>query len=115
MVPVRGRVVESKRVEKYDDDGTSVVFHAVVEFSTFEGETIRFQSSVGTNPPLHRVGDQVKVLYKPSNPQNAVFDSFWHLWFMPTLVCGIGGIMILFTGLELIIWLATLFRLGIIR
>ncbi|MGQ9926034.1 MAG: DUF3592 domain-containing protein [Chloroflexaceae bacterium] len=103
MVSATGKVV--KMVSDSED-----LSYAVVQFRTSQEETISFQSQMRSNPPAYRVGDKVAVLYNPENPQDAVIDSFWELWFGPALVCGIGGFLILIAGCELIALVIPLFR-----
>jgi Protein of unknown function (DUF3592) len=60
-------------------------YRAVVEFTAPNGATIRFTSSVSSNPPPARVGEHVDVRYNPDNPQDAAINTYWQTWFLPTL------------------------------
>lgn len=42
----------------------------VVRFETARGETVEFESGVGSNIPP-RVGEEVRVIYDPARPQEA--------------------------------------------
>ena len=66
-------------------------YRAVVEFVAPAGDTVRFTSSVGTNPPPAEVGEHVGVRYNPNNPRDAVIDQYWQTWFLPTLLGIIGA------------------------
>jgi hypothetical protein len=50
--------------------------------------TVEFKDSVGTNPPSHRAGDKVTVLYLPGDPQRqAIIDRGFLLnWAIPGIV-----------------------------
>lgn len=54
-----------------------------VEFAHPNGQTIRFQSETGSQPPAYAVGQEVKVVYQNSNPNQAEIDSVMALWFAP--------------------------------
>ena len=62
----------------------------VVRFETPEGDAITFPGSVGSNPPAHRIGEEIKVHYRPENPRRARIDSFFQLWFFSALFGGMG-------------------------
>lgn len=61
-------------------------YRPVVEFVLPESAPVRFTSWVGSNPPAFDVGEQVRVRYNPDNPQDAVIDTYWQIWFVPTLI-----------------------------
>jgi hypothetical protein len=52
-------------------------YRAVVEFTAANGATIRFTSSVSSNPRPAQVGDHVDVRYNPDNPQDAAINTYW--------------------------------------
>jgi hypothetical protein len=82
----------------------------VVEFETESGRLVEFQSSVGSNPPMYRVGQRVSVLYDPDDPKQASIDSFVSRW-LAILVPGcMGGIFLFLGGVFLLI--ALLVRLA---
>jgi uncharacterized membrane protein len=95
-------VAESISGDRYAD-GTIVdldyngrSYSPVVEFSVPSGAPIRFTSSIGSNPPSAQVGEHVGVRYTPNNPQDAVIDQYWQIWFFPTLLGIIGTPFLLF-------------------
>lgn len=61
--------------------GTSGVYCPTIEFTTASGEIICFESSYGTMPASHKVGQTVNVLYDPKNPNSAEIDSSISNWF----------------------------------
>ena len=87
-----GRVISLKVI---DSDRTGRTEAPVVQFQTSNGTEIIFESEVGSNPPSHGVGETVEVFYDPEDPQKAVINSFVHLWLLPTVLAGVGGIFIL--------------------
>jgi hypothetical protein len=83
-----GRVIELERSRS--SSRSSATYRPVVEFTTATGRRIEFTSSVGSSPPSHRVGEPVKVLYNPADPQGARIKSFFQLWFAFLLVFFLG-------------------------
>ncbi len=63
--------------------GSGGVYCPTVEFTTPSGERISFESSFGTMPASHQVGQAVKVLYDPSQPATAEIDSGLSRWLAP--------------------------------
>jgi hypothetical protein len=63
-------------------------YYPVVRFRTQMNSTVEFKDSVGTNPPSHRTGDKVTVLYLPGDPQRqAIIDRGFLLnWAIPGIV-----------------------------
>ena len=87
--------------------GSSGVYCPTIEFTTTSGETIRFESSYGTMPASHKVGQVVKVLYDPKKPDSAEIDSGLSNWFVPgcLIIFAIGAFFfsIMFLGLFFIL------------
>ena len=85
--------------------GTSGIYCPTVEFTTASGAKIRFESSYGTMPASHKVGQAVKVLYDPKKPDSAEIDSELSNWLVPgcLLIFAIGACFfsIMFLGLFL--------------
>ena len=86
------------------------LYYPVVQFKIPSGQTISFQSSVGTSRPGYSVGQQVKVLYDRRNPQEAEIDSLSSLWLVPGCMLAMG---LLFTILGL--FLAVLMTLVMVN
>jgi uncharacterized protein DUF3592 len=87
-----GKVIELERSRSSSSGSysSSSTYRPVVEFNSATGKRIEFTSSVGTNPPSHRVGDPVTVLYNPADPQSARIKSFFSLWFGFLIVFALG-------------------------
>ncbi|MEY4744400.1 MAG: hypothetical protein RL272_345 [Candidatus Parcubacteria bacterium] len=77
---------------------SSPTYHPTVRFTDAGGKEVTFTSSTGTNPPSHREGDSVTVLYEPGRPQHAEIDSFVDIWLAP-LIAGVFGVVFPLVGL----------------
>jgi hypothetical protein len=92
MLSTQGEVVDFvSRLTSSSNRGRTYIFYPVVEFRTAEGEIIRFEGSSGSNPPMYRVGDTVRVRYDPHIPQSAVIDSWWDVLIPLIIMIAIGG------------------------
>lgn len=99
-VEADGRVTDLERSRSSSGSGTT--YRPVVEFTAATGKRIEFVSSVGSSPPSHRVGEAVKVLYNPTNPQRARIKSFFQLWF-GFLIVFVMGLVFAAIGLGMIV------------
>lgn len=83
--------------------GSGGIYCPTVEFTTISGEVVRFESSFGTMPASHKVGQVVKVRYDPQQPHTAEIDSGLSNWFVPgcLLVFAMGAFFfsLMFLGL----------------
>ena len=97
----QGKVVDLV-LERTDNRNSSrsksSVYKPVVVFTTADNEVINFISSVGSNPPSHSKGEVVNILYNQSKPYEARIDSFLDLWFMTSILTGIGAVFFLIGG-----------------
>lgn len=83
--------------------GSSSRYRARVEFATSAGTHIRFLSSISSNPPPAKVGEHIDVRYDPENPHDATINTYWQVWFLPTLLAIIGAPFLLVgTGFAII-------------
>lgn len=64
--------------------------YPVVEFTSADGTPRKFQSSTGSNPPSYDRGEQVEVLYRADDPEDARINGFVSLWLLPLIFGGIG-------------------------
>lgn len=85
-VEVVGEVVELRRVTSNPSVSTNKgsASSAVVRFTTREGQSRTAVSSVNRSPAPWRVGDEVAVVYDPSDVSRADLGSEidgWALWF----------------------------------
>jgi hypothetical protein len=55
--------------------GRVSVFHAVVEFTTIQGQIMRLESQSGISVSTFKKGQNVKVFYDASNPANFMLNS----------------------------------------
>ena len=95
----QGEVV---RLKEESSSGSSS-YYAIVKYRTDRNESIEFKDNVGSNPPSHRPGDKVIVLYLADDPrQEAIVDrGIWWNWAIP-------GIMVLSAAFLAWLLIATL-------
>jgi Protein of unknown function (DUF3592) len=87
-VHARGRVVQMAA----NHSSNSTTYAPIVEFEV-DGREYRFKDSVSSNPPSHRVGDSVEVLYDPATPLDARIDhGVWNEG-IPILVAAFGALL----------------------
>lgn len=92
-VKTEGTVIEL--VERRGENG--VTYAPVYTFSDTRGEEHKIYSGSSSYPPDYEVGEEVQVLYDPSEPQKAKIDSFFELWGISAILAVIGSIS-LFLG-----------------
>lgn len=83
-----GEVIRMKDEYSSGSGGGHYVYYAIVRFRTEKNIVVEFKDNVGSNPPSHRPGDKVTVLYLPGNPQqDAIIDrGIWWNWAIPAIV-----------------------------
>lgn len=84
--------------KKRDSEGE--YYYPWVKFQIPSGHDFIFESEVGADPPIHRVGQKVVVLYNPNDPQQAVIKNFSTLW-TATMILTFGGLICIFVGFGL--------------
>jgi hypothetical protein len=89
-----GVVIRLDTRESHDRGRVSRTFVPVVEFEA-AGRKITFTGSVGSAPAAYKVGERVKVVFAPGNPDDARIDSFWEQYVMPGIFLGVGVICLL--------------------
>ncbi|MGY4771627.1 DUF3592 domain-containing protein [Kribbella sp. CWNU-51] len=78
------------RVDTTTDKEGDSYYHPVVRFITAGGRVVQYTDSVGDGSPrAHRVGESVRVLYDPANPQEAQLDTWSNRWLGPTIEIGL--------------------------
>jgi hypothetical protein len=82
-------------VPNHASDGTT--YRTEVAYIDGHGSTRTFQSSVSSNPPSHKVGEQVTVLYGADQDNSPRIQSFTHLW-LGTTITGVLGAVFLSVG-----------------
>lgn len=103
----QGEVV--RMVAELNSGSSGYTYHAIVRYRTEKNIKVEFKDSIGSNPPSHRPGDKVTVLYLADNPRgHAIIDrGLWWNWAIPA---------ILFLSAALLAWLLVLvLRSGVIR
>ena len=80
------------------------LYYPLVEFKIASGQTIGFQSLMGSSRAGYSVGQQVKVLYDARNPQQAEIDSMVSQWFVPGCLLAM-GLMFTIGGLLLSVFM----------
>ena len=93
--PVKGTVIRLVR----DSEGASA---PVFKFVASNGDAIEKHDTMYSNPPAHKVGDVVDILYDPNNPQGARVAKSSNLYFAPILLA-VMGVVFLGSGA---VWLA---------
>ncbi len=91
---VRGVVIELVK----DDSGDGLIYRPLVRFIDLSGIEQNFQGQVGSNPSAFKVGELVKVLYHPEQPEKARIDAPFSLWGGPIVLAAAGALLI-FAGL----------------
>ncbi len=94
-VPASGVVVDLQK--RVFSPGSAGVYCPTVEFRTTSGEVVRFESSFGTMPASHRVGQAVKVFYDPQEPHMAEVESGLSQWLAPGCFLAFAAGAILFS------------------
>ena len=78
-----GKVV---RLEESDNsDGGCCVYSPVIEFEA-NGQTYSFEGGNASSPPAYDVGEDVKVIYHPSDPNTAQINKWTERWLFPILI-----------------------------
>lgn len=67
-------------------------------FADQDGKEHRVRSHSSANPPSHRVGENVDVLYDPTAPDHAQIRGFFAQWGAATICGGLGGLFSLIGG-----------------
>lgn len=97
-----GTVVELAR---HSDSEGGDSYSPVVEYTLPSGRTVRFEEDVSSDPPSHRVGESVEVLYNPEKPEEARINNAFTLWFGPGLLLSLG---VCFSSVALLVGLGML-------
>jgi hypothetical protein len=84
----------------YKGADNSIESAAIYQFYSSNGTRHTRQSSLRSNPPDFAVGDQVGILYRLDNPEDARIDTFMQLWFVP-LIVGVVGTLASLSGVSL--------------
>jgi hypothetical protein len=83
------------------------VYCPTVEFTPTSGETVRFESSYGTMPASHKIGQSIKVKYDPNDPHKAEVESSTSKWLYPGCLLLFASGAFIFSILFFVIYLLT--------
>jgi small-conductance mechanosensitive channel len=72
-----------------------ITYRPVVRFNNKNGDTVEFVSAHGSRPPRYTVGQEVEVLYQPTDPHNAEINAFFPLWGGSVIMGIMGGVFFL--------------------
>jgi len=89
----------------YDSDSEGSGYYSVFTFTTIAGQVIEATSNVRSNPPQHKVGEVIDILYDPAKPKDARIKKSSTLYFVPLLLSGM-GITFFCVGIVLFVLLA---------
>ena len=78
-----GRVVRLE--ESSSSEGGCCVYSPVIEFDV-NGQTYSFEGDNASYPPAYEVGEEVDVLYRPSNPDTAQINKWSERWLFPIII-----------------------------
>jgi hypothetical protein len=78
-----GIVVELK--EQSDADGGCCTYVPVVEYSVNE-QTYSMEGDTASDPPQYEVGEEVPILYDPSDPNKAQINKLLERWLFPIII-----------------------------
>ena len=83
-VTTTGTVV---RLEESDSsDGGCCVYSPVIEFTASNDQKYSFESHNASDPPAYDVGEEVSVLYDPSDPETAQINKWSERWLFPIII-----------------------------
>jgi hypothetical protein len=84
----QGEVVRLSNEYNSGSGGGHYSYYTIVRFRTEKNVTLEFKDIVSSNPPSHRPGDKVSVLYLPDDPRKeAIIDrGIWWNWAIPGIV-----------------------------
>ncbi|MTC71622.1 MULTISPECIES: DUF3592 domain-containing protein [Providencia] len=72
-------------------------YFPIIEFTTQDNQKIEFRSSMGSSSYRGSIGQSIDVLYDPTNPHDAVINSFFGIYAL-SIFCGIFGVVFTLIG-----------------
>ena len=78
-------------IERTAKDGDTL-YAPVYVFTDQRGVAVKVISSTASYPPPGEVGDKLKVLYDPENPQDSIEDGFFSIWGFAAIFGGLGAL-----------------------
>ncbi len=77
---------------------SSLMYFPEVRFTTADGRTVQFISSITSKADHYKPGDKVTIYYQATDPDNAFIGSFGHLWSVALIFAASGIIVALFAA-----------------
>ena len=71
--------------EQSDAEGGCCTYVPVVDFYVND-QVYTFEGDNASYPPAYEVGEQVNVIYDPTNPNTAQIDSLFERWAFPVII-----------------------------
>ncbi|PSB40184.1 DUF3592 domain-containing protein [Chamaesiphon polymorphus] len=103
MVSTPGTVIDNNLYLSTDNENEPTnYYHPVVKFTPKSGKMTIFVANVASNPPVFKKGQQVTVLYDPKDPSAAKIESWLELWFLPTMLGGLGSVFATIGGIAIV-------------
>ena len=91
-----GQGTTGKVVSIESKSGTDSTSHySIVEFSDADGKKHKVRDNIGSSTPMDNRGDEVAVIFDPSDPERALIDRGFWSWLLPGGFTG-GGLLILY-------------------
>jgi hypothetical protein len=78
-----GRVVRLE--ESSSSEGGCCVYSPVIEFAA-NGQSYSFEGDTASYPPAYDVGEEVKVIYHPNDPNTAQINKWTERWLFPIII-----------------------------
>jgi hypothetical protein len=94
-----------KVVERSREGDRYTLYYPVVRFVTASGQVVEYSDDLGEDPPAYRVGDSVRVLYDPADPQKARLDTWSSQWLGATIQIGVGGLVFVIGVIPVVVML----------
>ena len=74
------------RLEESDtSEGGCCVYSPVIEFDV-SGQTYSFEGDNASYPPAYDVGEEVNIIYQPSDPDTAQINKWTERWLFPIII-----------------------------
>lgn len=93
---VKTTATVTRLIEIDGDDGYT--YKAVFEFEGRNSTNYQLTSAVSSNPPMYKIGDRVKVVYNPNDPEEVKMVSFWGLYRWSVVLLSIACPLIIIGG-----------------
>jgi len=90
-VTTTGRVIGFAEFMDLEAEG-GIMYAPVILFKTADGNEIELEANSRSSSPEYEVGEEVEILYLPSDPSNATISSFFSIWGVSTIFALIGVI-----------------------